>query len=331
MGKSTKLKSTSLRTKDLDDFKNSLQRCRSVNELFYLIEPNITKFKNDELAVVFEAIEHLYHHSKYYRNISSSNEFSRDLQNSNVYKLLLDHSNQQIKQLDDYVLRFLIKLFFFVNQHPQSAIVKSTLIEIDSRLPNLELIEILKYINSFGYYLFVNKSRINEHYEFHRTLLQIAKDKILNDEFDLNDQFINNCYSAFLKPENYPNHEIVNHLTKKLLSPDYKLDFLLSTKLMQKIMQNYILYSKNRIRIAAIQHEELRSIYYEIDLKIKEERFFPKILNDLIDKANETIYDQISITQSKEDFDYFLKKIHLSSNALNLNFLISILKSCSSI
>ena len=32
--------------------------------------------------------------------------------NSNVYKLLLDHSNQQIKQLDDRILRGLILLFF---------------------------------------------------------------------------------------------------------------------------------------------------------------------------------------------------------------------------
>ena len=62
-------------------------------------------------------------------------------------------------------------------------------------------------------------------------------------------------------------------------------------------MQNYILYTKNRTRISAIQHEELRSIYYKIELRIKEGRFLPKILNDLIDKANETIYDHISITQ----------------------------------
>ena len=30
-----------------DDFKYSLERYRSVSELFYLIKPNITKFKND--------------------------------------------------------------------------------------------------------------------------------------------------------------------------------------------------------------------------------------------------------------------------------------------
>ena len=309
--------STSLRTKDLDDLKNSFKRCRSVNELFYLIKPNITKFKNDELAIVFKAIDHLYHQSKYYRNISSLNEFSRDLQNSNVYKLLLDHSNQQIKQLDDLGLRNLMKLFFLANQHPQSAIVKSTFIEIDSRLPNLELIEILNYITDLGKYLFANASRINEYYEFYKTLLQIAKGKILNDEFDLNDQFINNFYSAFLKPDNDLNHEIVNHLTKKLLSPDCKFDFLLSTKLLKKIMQNYILYLKDRKKKSAIQHEELRYIYCEIELRFKEERLFPKILNDLIDKANEKIYEHFSITQSKRDLDYFLKKIHFSSNALN--------------
>ena len=77
------------------------------------------------------------------------------------------------------------------------------------------------------------------------------------------------------------------------------------------------MYLKGRTKISAIQNEELRSIYYEVELRIKEQRFFSKILNDLIDKANETIYNHISITQSKEDLDYFLKKIHLSSNALN--------------
>ena len=66
------------------------------------------------------------------------------------------------------------------NQHPQSAIVKRTFIEIDSRLPNLELIEIVNYIKSTGYYLFSHASRINEHYEFYKTFLQVAKDKILN-------------------------------------------------------------------------------------------------------------------------------------------------------
>ena len=30
-----------------------------------------------------------------------------------------------------------------------------------------------------------------------------------------------------------------------------------------------------------------------------------------------TIYDHFSITESKRDLDYFLKKIHLTSNALN--------------
>ena len=159
--KSTKLKSTSSRTKDLDNFKNSLGRCRSVNKLFNLIEPNIAKFKNDELNVVFEFMFRLYCQSRLNQRISL-NEFSKDLQNSNVYKLLLDHSNQQIKKLDDRVLRGLILLFFLTNQHPQSAIVKSPFIKIDSRLPNLELIEILNYIKSIGYYLFANASRINE-------------------------------------------------------------------------------------------------------------------------------------------------------------------------
>ena len=123
-------------------------------------------------------------------------------------------------------------------------------------------------------------------------------------EFNLNDQFINICYSAFLKPQNDLSHEIVNHLTKKLLSPDYKFDFSLSTKLLKKIMQNYILYLKNRTKINAIEHEELRSIYYKIELRIKEERFFPKILNDLIGKANETIYDHIS-NPTKKRFRLF--------------------------
>ena len=112
--KSTKLKSTSLRTTDLENFKNSLEKCRSVNELFNFIKPNIAKFKNDEIVSVFESINYLYQDSIKNQSIFSLNEFSKDLQNSNIFKLLLDHSNQQIKQLDDSVLKDLIKLFFWL-------------------------------------------------------------------------------------------------------------------------------------------------------------------------------------------------------------------------
>ena len=111
-------------------------------------------------------------------NNSTIRRCSINLSNQNKKINLKEQSNESTNFKKSTILKStslknLILLFFLANQHPQSAIVKSTFIEIDSRLPNFEFNEILNYINSIGHYLFADPSTINEHYEFYKTLLQI--------------------------------------------------------------------------------------------------------------------------------------------------------------
>ena len=317
----SELSSTKLKQRDFDGLKQKLDSCRNVTELLYLIQPKIVKFENAEFRIIYESLFDLYHRLRNSGNLVSLNEFSRILKSSKIYRLLLNQTNQQIKILDDKTLKYLLTILFLADQHWQSEIVKITFHELKIRLPNLDLNEIASYLEIINKYLLNDAPRIDEYYEIYKIFLEMCKDKILNDEFDFKDeQLINNFYSIFLKPENDLNHEIVNHLTRKLLSPDYKFSFLLSAKLLKKINQNYNLHKKKRPIITAVHNKQLRSEFKEIELRLKERAFFPKILKHLIDKANETIVEHFEKTQSKRQLDYGLKKLHYNTNDFNFEF-----------
>ena len=298
-----------------DDLKANLLECKNINELINLIKPSITKLSDEDIRLIFKRICVL--NSEFKFDYYLKDEFVEILQNSSVYRSLLERTAQRISQLDNKILRILLTVFFITKQSSKSEIVVNTFNEIMSRLPNLESNEVIDYLRGSDYYL-SSPARTDQHYEFYQAFLKVSADKILNNEFDFNDDLlILNFFSVFLKPENDLDHKVIDHLIKQLLSPGYEFNFVKCVKLLKKIKQSHDNFKKNMVWRGDIRNEELKSNYEELASRYKVRKLFSIKLNDLVAKLNSTIYNIFQSNPSDLDFKFYIHKIHTSTDNLN--------------
>ena len=305
-----------------DDLTKSVSNCKNLDELFYLIEPHVTKLSSYQLTKVYRELR------EFSRLKSQEQKFSDSTRKSSILRSLLDHTSQLTRQLNTKYLIFLVEIFHLIDQDPKSPIVDKTLQELRIRLDEdqLKLNEIITLLRQMDHYLDTSVV-IDNYFELNQHFIQIFKKKVMNKEFDLEDvQLINNCYRIFLNPINDLNYEMINYLNNQLLSSNYQLDFELAIQLLRKIKQAHFYFKENftrsdRVVIDEIQNKKIRGLFEEIKLKNDQQRLFASSLNDLISKCNSTIFDQFLKKQQNENyFHEYLISVHAKTDYMNLEF-----------
>ena len=324
--KTIKLKEQSSQSNvNLDYLILKLKNFTNINDLirlFDLIEPHKTKLTNQHFKIIMESILSSYKHLKIEVNPIAMTESIELTRRSNAFQSILNQINQQINKLDNKLLKDLIEFFFFIEQHPDSKIIRNTFNELSTRLnsDHLELDAILDYLIVMKKYVFSNLNAIDQYFDLYESYLNVCKNKVLGGEFDLNQQAIIKLYSIFLNAENDKDQLIINYLNQKLVtSTDFVFDFKETVRLLKKIKQAHTHYKLNRLCMKRVENKKLRSTYDKIELRYNDQRYFAKSLNLLIEKLNDQIY-QILSKQLDEQLSFYLFKVHYSVDNLNREF-----------
>ena len=323
-------------TTNADILNKNIKYCENAEELLNLIEPYTTRLASDQIESAINRLIYLFPIDAYSR---SRKNFIETLYLNATFRELIDRTNQQIQQLTNRCLIDLIRLFSFVVEFSKNAIFKNTLGELKIRLEKSKLEDdnILNYLKNIDRFIFQsNCDLLTEHelFKFNEDFIRICKTKLLNNELDLyNFHIIKSCYTIFLGKDNDSN-EAITFLTKKLLTPGYQLDFDQAVGLLSKIKQNYRSIKRyfetleNRMKIESLEEEsskiELHAMKRrndEIKIRFDRGKVYPSILNDLVKKCNETIFNAFNSSEiAKRDINFYITKVHYSSLYLDNEF-----------
>ena len=312
---------------NLDLLINKIRNCNDLSELFDLIKPHLTELRSNHIEIVNDKLCEFFSHE--YLGRKPSFENSKILKTSPIFKSYLEVMNQHVKQLSNKSLVQLIRIFRLEYTASYNLTFKNTIDEIKLRSMNndFSLNEILDYLRAINYYITYCSLKPHNLVQFNEDFIRIAENKILNDELDVNDTaFVQNAYSVFTRPIFLlqPAHEtVINYLVKKLLNSDYQIEFKQSIRFLNHISHNYFLFKiylvslKTKIELDSgrptqneLYFNEITSIYEALRLRQKEKRLYPSILNDLIKKCNDVIYEKFKSNLNNEDLSFYINKMH---------------------
>lgn len=304
-------------TSSLDNLIKNVNDCKSLSSLFELIKPHLAELTDTHLNVIFTKLNDLFFDSSMFdrQRVLKSKQ---TLQNSPVFKSLMDRTNRLVNKLCTSTLLSLLHTFSLAALDPQFVVVKRTISELNSRLDVLEQNAVIECAKQLHYYLGICFTE--QLFKFNGRVLQtLQRDLQINRIDPTNIKKTTNFWFIFLKPENDPRFEVAEYMAKRLLSPDVKLCFKQAVLLMRKIKLNHYLY---RERLNKPEYQRMRGIYYkQVELEFNRRNLFPRILADLMDKCNSVICETLGSEEATEqDFGYFLSKLHDFTDDINHEF-----------
>lgn len=272
---------------DLSPFEASLNGCENLTSLFKLIQPNLAGLGSDELAIVYYRIDQLFYHSL----LNSSGlrpKMAREAEESAVFQELLRHTDNLVERLSTRCLLKVFETFEWIDFDPQSRQFGRLLDELTNRLAKLELADIVNCLNLLVYHT-EKPSATNKLFRAGDQFRQVAKRRILSDDASLREiDTAVKCFFSFLNSPYDPDNEIIDHLVKRLQSPDIQLNFRQSVRLLKEIQKNYLLVKDKR--------EQIR---------------YPDQLGDLIEKCNDTIHRTFSVAgPTDQELYFYLLNLH---------------------
>ena len=309
---------------ELDNLVDELIECDNVEHFLNSIDPHLTSFKSKHLELIYFKLNNLFNNLG--RNRNRKNTIKKILHESFILNSLLDHTNNQIKKLDNDCLIILIFTFKLTSLDPNYQIVLNTMKELKERLyqDKLDNNQITNWLKNMHFYLNSNLFATFKFFKLNQRLVKKCRQLILNDQLDLNDEnLVKKCFFIFLKPENDLKHQAIPYLIEKLLATDYPFTFELSISLLKAIKLNHNSYKTNVVKnnLDIVKVGEIFSNYNEFKLRYKKRTLFSRILSGLIDKCNATIYNKFAKQSiEEEDFKIFLLKLHKNIDSINREF-----------
>lgn len=307
---------TSLPNSTTNDLIESFYKCSDLVSFLNLVQKLQGKIKGNQLAVVFNRLNDLFFEPEF--DFSRAIELRKTLKDSTVFKSLFKQTSQTVKQLDTRCLIVLLNTFCLI-EDSKNPLFNQIIEQLCNRSNDLQLTEIEECLKHMHYLLREQSSFMNSRLiEFNRFLLRALKNKILKNEINLKDiKTTVNYFFIFLRPENDLNFVVIKHLTEQLLSPNIELTFKHSVLLLREIKLNHFLLKE---RLNKPKNRLLKDQYKEIELRYKYKTLFPRILNDLIDKCNTTIYETLCLEPKDENFEFFFYKLHNFTDDINHEF-----------
>ena len=293
-------------TSNLDSLIRNVSECTTLSRLLELIQPHLAELNDKHLNVIFSKLNDLFFNKPEFDR-ERVPETKRILNNSPVFKSLMDQTNRLVHELSTSSLLCLLHTFSLAALDPQFVIVKRTISELNARLDVLEQDAVIECAKQLHYYL-GGIAFTKQLFEFNARVLQALKKDLLVNRIDpQNVRTTMNFWFIFLKPENDPKFEIVEYMTKQLLASDVKLSFKHAVLLMRKIKLNHYLY---RERLNKPHYTPMRNMFKDVEFNFRKKTLFPRLLTDLIDKCNSVIYETLCLQATSENFHYFFNKLH---------------------
>lgn len=291
----------------IDKIKHSL----NILNLFELIHPHITQLDSYQIRIIFNKINDLSYTSR--SNEINFIHFKKTMEQSMVFKLLLNQVNYSLINLEGDCLITLLHTFNLLDENIHNELIKNTVQILRNKLDSLNLTEINKCLFILSSYSDLSLSK-NNLFKLNQELIESARTKILNDEFNHKDiNTITRLFHVFLKPENDRDHQVITHLTELLLPPTTILNLKQSVKILRRIKQSHVDFRVQRIKSRGI-------IDREYELRYRKNKLFPKILNRLIEKCNSSIYESFYLDPSEENLHFYFVNLHDSVDTINYEF-----------
>ena len=285
------------RIKKMDRFYNDeivehVSTCQNVNNLLEFIGHPTVKLLPHHIECVYDKLNTLCNELKK-NDVHHFRSTFETIRSSPGYNLLLKRTLQLIRELDNRTLVNQLDFFNLIEQNADTKIVMVTLEMLKHKLNDLELDEI-------GRCLFVfdsnsNKKLSNFFLTFRHALLQVAKIKIMSNQFDYeNFDLVTGFLRIFASVDSRSNVDVIIHLNRALLQSKVEWTCLQAVQLLD------VLKSLKQMPV-----EQTTGI----------------VMNEMIRKCNSVIYEKLALNATERERSYYVEKIHrlvdgnLESNA----------------
>lgn len=295
-----------------------LYECESMPAMLKWIETNIFRIKIDELSEVYAAINQLIFNLKRKNRVYKSLDGSLHmLRESQTFKLLLTHTDRFLTEFDEQQLASLFETFQWQGLNPRRPIVGKVIRLLSDRLNRLHLTdqtdlnEIVKCLKICHHYK--QSSQSADLQAFYEQLIEIATQKIMHSEFDLNDvQHFDELFLIFLAPAHAPDYQVVTYLSNLILSREIVLDYRVSVLILKQLLLAY----------SSIYNDSPKDP--EIRKRLERGELYPRVLAKLINHCNETICKTInmnSLNKSEEqNWNFHLTRVHAGTIPITKEF-----------
>lgn len=292
---------------EMVQLKGNIQSCTDVVDLFDLIKPHMNRLNGTQIGATCDKLNNLYYEAR--KEKGEMAKFQKIVSTSPVFRSFLNRVNYSMINLEPTCLVSILHMFSLLHQDPSTQIVRNTVQLLQTKQKELTLNDLTRCLFVLHSYMEQIPTRSQTLHAFNQELILVAKDKILKGEYDAQDiNTVSRYYFIFLKFENDRNQEVVKRLTESLLNPEINLSLYDAVKLLRRIKQSHVEFRAKKLK---------DSVSKEADFRQKSNKLYPKILGELIDKCNTTIYETLYVNQSDEDLHFYFANIHDCVDTLN--------------
>ena len=269
---------TNADTTELDELIDNIRSLKNLTSLLRSLKPHLYQLTPEHVHAIYDRINFLYIRSLIDSNVNNElapiKKFENLIATSTVFKELTRRTMQLGDRLSGRCLVGVLQTWNFLNFDPNRKEVKVILDSIRNKMDELQLMEILLFIDTFSRYSTKAIFPSGLYSSLYKSSLNVAKHMIMNDKFDRNDiDLLRMCFKVFLRIMDFNS---INHLTQLLLLPENRLDFSESLRFLKTL------------RLAKRDCPNEFAILEKVSL------------NKLIERCNEAIYKHL-----KSNFDEF--------------------------
>ena len=292
------------------DLIHTVNTRENLDDLFEAIESHVAELEALQVGIVFDRLNSILYDLRidnFYNYCDKLNELER----SPVFNSLINHANYSILHLSISSLINILLTITLMNKDSHSQIVKNVIQMLTNKFDDFTFKESIRCLQIISRYLNVNKKPTNQIFKFSKDLILNTKNQVIDYTFMENEiRFIGKSLRLFLKPSSDSNVDIANSLIEKLVKPELKISEKQAIQLLKSIAFVYIEFRKTR---SIEMNKEMEDKYFRRQL-------FPKTLNSLVSKCNQSIYDSFYLDANDGSFYYYLVNMHDSVNTLNFEF-----------
>lgn len=275
--------------------------CKDPISLFKLIRPKLFKMNAGEVRLAYEKINEFFGKHQRDPNGQTFGWIQSTVQRSNVFRALLQHSGNQITELDADCLVAMLKTFNQLDYSPDQKIVSYTLTQLNSRLYELEFHDIVDCLTNLLAYLekpfAANDSELLDLVE---RLYPIAKKKATSSRIDETDgDLLIAAFVLFLNSPHDANRLAINRIAKMLLAQPMQFTYKQALDLLIGIGKNYHTCEQQNLEASSLG-----------------------AVSNLIEKCNTKVFHKFCKDPKDHYLYYYMANVHWATTSTKFSELV---------